>query len=446
MATVKLGLIVSPTIDQLAADELATELGAALSEHYPEVEWELDVLTDPLAEPPAHLTELVSAARRLLLDADWDLAVAITELPLRLAHRTLLSHASRTHGVALVSLPAVGVLRRRRRLYDVVAGAVGALVGDREHGHAAQSAVGRLGVERRLAELAGDVDDDDDGGAAYVARVISGNLRLLVGMVGANHPWRLVGTLWRAILAAIAAVAFGLIGVEVWRIAASLGPLRLAIAALLSIAAGAVTLVAGHHLWERAPDPRVREQVTLFNLATTATVVLGITALYLFVFVASLLGALLLIEPSLLSDVLDRDVDGWDYVRIALLVSTLGTVGGALGATAETDEAVREAAYAVDRRRGRPTHDGGDGSSDGHPQQLRDDQPVRQRGGAGVPLAAGRGDRSGGGAGPPGGGAVAGTDGDGAGRGGRAGGGADAGAPPGASADDHARDREADPP
>jgi hypothetical protein len=344
MAAVKLGLIVSPAIDQPAADELAAELGAALAERYPEVEWKLEVLTDPLAEPPAHLTQLVSAARHLLLDADWDLAVAITELPLRLAHRTLLSHTSRTHGVALVSLPALGVLRLRRRLYDVVADAVGTLVGDPEGGHAVRSAGARLGVERRLAELAGEIDDDGD--AAYVARVISGNLRLLGGMVGANHPWRLVGRLWRAILAAIAAVAFGLIQGEVWRIAASLGPLRLAIAALASIVAASATLIAGHRLWERAPDPRVREQVTLFNLATTATVVLGTTALYLFVFVVSLLVALLLIEPSLLSEVIGRDVDAWDYVRIALLSSTLGTLGGALGATVETDEAVREAAYA----------------------------------------------------------------------------------------------------
>jgi hypothetical protein len=296
-----------------------------------------------LAEPPVYLTELVSAARRLLLNSDWDLAVAITELPLRLAHRTLLSHASRTHGVALVSLPALGVLRRRRRLYDVVADAVGTLVGDPTAGRAPQAADARLGVERRLAELAGDVDDD--GGAAYVARVISGNLRLLVGMVGANHPWRLVGRLWRAMLAAVAAVAFGLIQIEVWKIATTLGPLRLAIAALASIAAASVTLIAGHRLWERAPDPRVREQVTLFNLATIATVVFGITALYFFVFVASLLAALLLIEPSLLSEAIGRDTDAWDYVRLAWLSSALGTIGGALGATLETDEVVREAAY-----------------------------------------------------------------------------------------------------
>ncbi|MET0557280.1 MAG: hypothetical protein ABW065_01230 [Solirubrobacterales bacterium] len=344
MAEVKLGLIVSPAIDQLAADELAADLGAALAERYPEVKWEPEVLTDPLAEPPAHLTELVSAARRLLLDADWDLAVAITELPLRLAHRTLLSHASRTHGVALVSLPALGVLRRRRRLYDAAADAVGTLVGDPEDGRSARPGGAGLGVQRRLTELAGDVDDD--GGVAYVARVISGNLRLLVGMVGANHPWRLVGRLWRVMLAAVAAVAFVMIQIEVWKIAATLGPLRLTIAGLVSIGAASVTLIAGHGLWERAPAPRVREQVTLFNLATTATVVFGVTALYLSVFLASLLGALLLIESSLLSEALGRDTDLWDYVRIAWLSSALGTIGGALGATLETDEAVREAAYA----------------------------------------------------------------------------------------------------
>jgi hypothetical protein len=99
----------------------------------------------------------------------------------------------------------------------------------------------------------------------------------------------------------------------------------------------------------------VREQVTLFNLATTATVVFGITALYLFVFVASLLAALLLIEPSLFSESLGRDMGAWDYVRLAWLLSTLGTIGGALGATLETDETVREAAYAYrpTRARGR---------------------------------------------------------------------------------------------
>jgi hypothetical protein len=43
-------------------------------------------------------------------------------------------------------------------------------------------------------------------------------------------------------------------------------------------------LIAGHDLWESAPDPRVREQVVLFNIATAATVRIGIATLYVALF------------------------------------------------------------------------------------------------------------------------------------------------------------------
>ncbi|HEY0317731.1 MAG TPA: hypothetical protein VGC49_05500 [Solirubrobacterales bacterium] len=357
MPSVKLGLIVTPAIDQDVAEAIRDELREALTERYPEVSWEIDLVRDPLAPPPVHLTELVSAARDRLLAEDWDLAVGITELPLRLSHRPLLSHASRTHGVGLVSLPALGVVQRRRRLQSALLDAIATLIGDRsEDGRGRRSPAARLGVERRLAELASDVDDDPDAqGVAFLARVLSGNLRLLVGMVGANHPWRLVSHLWRAMLGAVAALVFALVQVELWPIATTISPIRLAIPTLGSIVAAAIALIIAHGLWERAPEPRVREQVALFNLATTFTVVFGVTALYLSVFLISLTGAVVMIEPSFFAKALgQRDVSVWDYLRLAWLASSLGTIGGALGATLETDETVREAAYAylpgVERR------------------------------------------------------------------------------------------------
>jgi hypothetical protein len=348
MPPVKLGLIVSPAIEGESAGKLRDELGETLAERYPEVDWEIDLIRDPLATPPVHLTELVAAARDRLLAEDWDLTVGVTELPLRLSRRPLLSHASRTHGVALVSLPALGVLQRRRRLHGAVADAVGALIGDSSGERPGRrSPAGRLGVKRRLAELADDVDDSSDSqGVIFLARVLSGNIRLLAGMVGANHPWRLVSHLWRAMLGAVAALIFALVQGDVWQIATSLGAVRLAVAGLGSIAAAAVTLILAHHLWERTPEPRVREQVALFNLATTATVIFGVSALYLTVFVASLAAAALLIESSLFAKAVGHPVNVWDYLRLAWLASSLGTIGGALGATLETDEAVREAAYA----------------------------------------------------------------------------------------------------
>ena len=77
-------------------------------------------MRDYLVTPPVDLTELVDAARTRLLDEDWDLAICVTDLPLRLGRRPLVTHASPTHSVALVSLPALGIRRVRTRLLDEI--------------------------------------------------------------------------------------------------------------------------------------------------------------------------------------------------------------------------------------------------------------------------------------------------------------------------------------
>jgi hypothetical protein len=347
-APVRLGLLVSPVMDADRAAELRDQLRDDLSRRYPDVEWELALERERLVVPPVHLTDLVEALRDRLLAEQWDLAVYVTELPLRLRRRPLLTHASPTHGVALVSLPAVGVVQRRHRMRDALADAVGALIGDPLHKREGRATLSRrLRAERRLRELAAEVDDDPRRQTVvFVARVIGGNVRLLLGMIAANHPWRLVGHLSRALLGALAAAVFALVTSDVWRIAAGLDVLRLAVVAVGSMTAAIVTLIVAHRLWERAQEPHAREQVALFNLATLATVAFGVASLYAGLFLASLAGAGLLIDSSLFASQVGHGVDFWTYVRLAWLASSLATAGGALGAMLETDTTVREAAYA----------------------------------------------------------------------------------------------------
>jgi hypothetical protein len=323
-------------LPQEAAEQLARDLGGVLSERYPDVCWEVPVTVDQLVDGPLHLTELVDVARSRLLAVDADLAVGVTELPLRLGRRPLLSHASPTHGVALVSLPALGPLRRERRLLDAATDAIGVLVADEP----------RDGSHRRLVELAGDADDPEGQGVAFLARVLTGNIRLLLGMIRANRPWRLVTRLSRALVGALAASAYALVASDVWRIADSLDGIRLAVLTVATTAVAVVALIAAHDLWERSDEPRVREQVMLFNLTTLATLTIGILSLYVAVFVASLAGAGLLIDHGLLASQTGHQANLSDYVRLAWLASSLATVGGAVGAALESAAAVREAAYA----------------------------------------------------------------------------------------------------
>jgi hypothetical protein len=94
------------------------------------VEWQTELAVDRLVAPPAQTTELIEAVRRKLLDEHWDLGVVVTDLPLRVGRRPISRQVSPTHGIAVVSLPALGALHLAPRLRRTLRELVGDLVGD----------------------------------------------------------------------------------------------------------------------------------------------------------------------------------------------------------------------------------------------------------------------------------------------------------------------------
>ena len=51
----------------------------------------------------------------MLLDRGWHLTVCVTDLPLQTARRPVIAHVSTTHGVAVLSMPALGPVSVRKR-------------------------------------------------------------------------------------------------------------------------------------------------------------------------------------------------------------------------------------------------------------------------------------------------------------------------------------------
>jgi hypothetical protein len=346
MPDVQVGVVNAPTISAELVAKLVDDIRGELEARFPDVRWEFQLVDDGLVEPPAEDGEIVGAARQLLLARDWDLVVVLTDLPLRVVRRPVVAHASPMHRVAVLSVPALGTLAVRRRLRNAVLRLLGALLGeagdDGADGRADPARRRRIGS--RLRELGSDVDGQAPT-LRFTTRVFTGHLRLLFGMVRANRPWQLAARLSRALAAAAAAGVFALVTPDIWSLASALGWPRLTVVSMASVVAIGVTLIVGARLWERVTDPRTRQQIVLFNIATTATVVIGVAAFYAALFVLSLLAALLLVVPSLLADAIGHPVTVADYVDVAWLTASLATVGGALGAGLESDEAVRRAAY-----------------------------------------------------------------------------------------------------
>ena len=116
---------------------------------------------------------------------------------------------------------------------------------------------------------------------------------------------------------------------------------------VVSVAMTIATVIVVPGLWERAPDPRASSQVVLFNLATAATVTVGIVSLYVVLFLLTLGGAGLVAVPNTFSAAVGQDVSFTDYLTLAWFVASLATIGGGLGSALESEDVIREAAYSA---------------------------------------------------------------------------------------------------
>jgi hypothetical protein len=337
--------------DRDLADALAADLPRALHEHVGDgSRWATEVRAVDPADATATAPELVDAVRRQLLDGGWQLGIGLTTLPLRVARRPVAAHVSASHGVGLVSVPALGAVHRRERLRDAAAEIVAGLLG--ESGTDARTARGR---ERRrtrmaarsaeLADPAATADAESDGTLRFAGSVVRGNLRLLIGMIAANRPTRVMGRLSRAATAALGTGAYALSSSNIWTLADESSWPRLLAVALLSIAIILVALVVAHGLWERRDDAAARERVALFNIVTTVTLAIGVASLYLALFVVMTLAAAIVIPPAAFDQQVGHPPNAWDMARLGWLVASIATVGGALGSLLESDSAIREAIY-----------------------------------------------------------------------------------------------------
>jgi uncharacterized membrane protein len=354
---VRVGLLAAPGLAFELAVRLARELPSLLRRRFPNVEWEVVVSEEPAAAASRSDVDLVEIAHQRMLDEGWNIAVCLTDFPVHVGTRPVTAYASATHGVGLVSVPALGAVNLESRVREAVLRVIEGALGERvDRPDSTQDAGRSARMRARLEELAspvGRAEVQDDRTVRFVTAVARGNLRLLLGMVRANRPYRLIAGLSRAIVGALGLAIFGVASPGVWLISSGLTWPWLVLIAFTAVLATCVSLIAAHGLWEPtdSPRPEARERAVLFNLATAITVGLGALTLFLALFAINVIAAGLLIRGHVLASQVGHPVDVGDYVALGCVVGALATLGGALGAALENDRTVRAAAYG-DRREG----------------------------------------------------------------------------------------------
>jgi hypothetical protein len=333
--------------DRDRAEKLAEGLPRWLSEHVDSgTDWRVEVCETDLADVSAKPSELTESVRRRLLDRGWQMGIGLTRLPLRVGRRPVTTTVSKTYGVGLVSIPALGAVRVDERLHAAAVDLVSGLLGRDE----------RLGT--RSAELAAGLPawaSEGHGSLRFTQLAVSNNLRLLGGMIRANRPVRVMARLSRSAAAALGTGAYALSSSSIWSLAHESTWPRLIAVGALSLLMILASLIVAHGLWERAANDAARERVVLFNVVTITTLTIGIAALYLALVVLLALAAAVSIPPAALQEQISAQPTVGEYARLAWFAASVATVGGALGSLVESDHAVRDAAY---RPRGGPQETG----------------------------------------------------------------------------------------
>jgi hypothetical protein len=110
--------------------------------------------------------------------------------------------------------------------------------------------MGQPGTQSRSVKRLTRTQEDDDV-VRYLAPTTLSRLRLLMGMVYANRPWRLAAGLSKVMMAAFAAGVVSLAYPTMWQLSDTMGPWRLSAATVLASAAMIAWLILDHKLWER---------------------------------------------------------------------------------------------------------------------------------------------------------------------------------------------------
>src|SRR5690625_5629783 len=90
--------------------------------------------------------------------------------------------------------------------------------------------------------------------------------------------------------AGLATGALTLITTDLWLLSAEYTGTQLALLGAVAILAVTIALVVGSDLWERPRRHAEREQAVVFNIATLVSVLIGVTVLYIALFLAALAG------------------------------------------------------------------------------------------------------------------------------------------------------------
>lgn len=326
------GLMADPGLAESVARRVADSLGERLSDKAGE-EWTVATIQESLPVGPDGSINLAQYASGLLEKYGWDYVFYLTDLPTFHDGQPILCRTVAQSQGALIVLPALGAIRLRSQVLELVTTLLPTLSGTAD-----RIDLVNVAKDIRHKHMVTQLDSDSP---VIVLRGPLSRARMLAGMVRGNQPFRLPGAMSGFLTAGAATGAFGIFYSSIWALADELHPGRLLLISAVVIGLLTSWLILRNGLWNKEPDTQSR----LDNAATITTVGIGVLLSYVILFLGLLALSAVVVDADYLSSQLERPAQLLNYLDLSWLAASLGTLAGALGANFDSDEDVRKATY-----------------------------------------------------------------------------------------------------
>lgn len=281
----------------------------------------------------ANALDIGTAQRIASRYGELDVVLLLTEMPRHVENRPLVAGVFPEQGVAVVSLPTLGVWMSAKRLLRVFVSCTVRIT---------SPSGGTSRTTRYPRNLSGARwFRREDGSYSLSSTAWAGPLRTVLGMVVSNEPWRTIPHLSTAFAAALATGAFGIFYSSIWQMSDALSAYRLIFTAVVAVTTMVLWLVVRNRLWDAPDAERSAGLVLLYNLSTGVTLTFAVIALYSLLTLLILAVSLIVIAPGFMGDVLGYPADFQNYLKIAWFSAAMGVVAGAMGTSFDDETELR---------------------------------------------------------------------------------------------------------
>lgn len=344
MKEVVVGIITTPGLPKKLLEDILERLrnmaGNSIDE---EIDWQVEYRTDILTGSAEFVNEIFDKVEVIKENNDWDMAIAISDLPSISDRKAVLSDFDYEENNSLISVPALGVFRNKKKLETLLLHHIEVLYGNHNPEETEEIQPNFI---RNLIEVT-PTEEGESKSRHVVKSTLGGWLRLVGGMTYLNEPWKEFGNFKTIVALAFATGTYISIFRTPWELSLDYSVWRFVLVMTIAVFGMVGWLIYAHNLWEMRTTKNQPAYRRLYNFTTILTLLILTLVNYLVVSLLLTISILIFVPMGLFETWTDVEANvTWpDYLSLIWFTSSLGVLAGAFGSTVEEEEKIRNVTY-----------------------------------------------------------------------------------------------------